>query len=86
MPDYVDDIAAMSTEKVKPNGLMTPDQVLVLLRQACNAAGSQSAWAQQHGVSDAYVSAVLAGKKLPGPRILRGIGLRKERVVLYSRQ
>ncbi len=54
-------------------------KVLRLLRAAVAEAGSQSAWARKHGVSQAYVNHVLLGRRQAGPRVLAGLGL--ERVV-----
>lgn len=51
------------------------------IRRACAAAGSQKQWAEQHGLSQAYVSDVLNARTDPGPAILKAIGLRK--VVRY---
>lgn len=44
--------------------------------------GSQSAWAKQYGLSSAYVSDVLNGRREPGSGILIALGLR--RVVTYE--
>ena len=54
---------------------MTADQVRDLLRAACDKAGSQSNWAKSAGLSPAYVSDVLAGKREPGPKVLRVLGV-----------
>lgn len=51
------------------------------LQAACAAAGSQQAFALQHGISPAYVSDVLHARRDPGDSILRALGLR--RVVKY---
>lgn len=51
------------------------------LRAACRAAGGQQVWAQQNGVSPAYVSDVLNARREPGDSILTALGLRK--VVRY---
>lgn len=48
----------------------------------CTEAGGQSAFAKKHGVSVAYVSDVLNGRKSPGPALLKAMGLRK--VVRYE--
>lgn len=45
---------------------------------------SQTAWAKKHGVSAAYVSDVLAGRREPGKLILDALGL--ERVTSYRRK
>lgn len=52
------------------------------LRKACKALGSQKAFAARHGLSDAYVSDVLKGRREPGDCILRALGLRK--VITYT--
>lgn len=71
----------MSTEQ-KPTYLK-PLDVYAMLRKECKAAGSQSKFAEKHGVSAAYVSDVLNGRQDPGPALLTALGLR--RVVLYVR-
>lgn len=60
---------------------MTEDEVRDLLRQACERAGTKTAWATKHGLSLAYVSDVLVGRRGPGDGILKGLGL--EREVIY---
>lgn len=62
---------------------MTTSDVRDLLRQACDASGSQQAWAQEHGVSPQYVGDVLMGRREPGDKILGGLQLRK--IVTYER-
>jgi DNA-binding transcriptional regulator YdaS (Cro superfamily) len=56
-------------------------EVCTRLRVACKAAGGQSAWAERHSLSPAYVSDVLNARRDPGDSILRALGLR--RVVRY---
>jgi hypothetical protein len=53
---------------------MTRLQVVEMLRRSCAKAGSQRAWARAHGVSVAYVSDVLRGRRDPGKSILTGLG------------
>jgi DNA-binding transcriptional regulator YdaS (Cro superfamily) len=62
---------------------MTLHQVLALLRRECDKAGGQAAWAKAAGVSPAYVSDVLQGRREPGEGILRPLGV--EKVVTYRR-
>ncbi len=57
------------------------DDVLSLLREQAEAQ-SLSAWARKHGISVAYLSDTLGGRRKPGPAILRGLGLQK--VVRYQ--
>lgn len=61
--------------------MMGADDVRRLLAQACEAAGSQRAWAEQNGLSSAYVNDVVTGKREPGAAILQRLGL--EKVVIY---
>jgi hypothetical protein len=51
------------------------EQVRERLREACDASGSQSRWAIQHGVSPQFVCDVLSGHREPGAAITRGLGL-----------
>lgn len=62
--------------------MMTADDVRDKLREACAELGSQKAWAKRHGVGDAYVSDILAGRREPGESVLKG--LRLKRVVSYA--
>ena len=55
---------------------MTTDDVLVLLRDECRKAGSQTTWAKAHDVSKQYVTNVLHGQNPPGDKILAALGLR----------
>jgi DNA-binding transcriptional regulator YdaS (Cro superfamily) len=65
--------ASGATEPV----LDLPD-VVRELRRRCEAAGGQSAWAAEAGVASQYVSDVVRGRREPGPRIIAGLGLRRE--------
>lgn len=58
-------------------GLRT-EEVLDRLRAACREAGSQTAWAEANGISVAYVSDVVRGRRDPGDSVLRGLGLQRE--------
>lgn len=53
------------------------DPVAELMR-AVEAAGSQRAWARQHGISLGYVNDVLLGRREPGPAILAALGIVRE--------
>jgi DNA-binding transcriptional regulator YdaS (Cro superfamily) len=56
---------------------MTINPVAILKQAAPN----QAAWARSHGISPAYVSDVINGRREPGPAILDALGI--ERVVTY---
>jgi hypothetical protein len=47
------------------------------LRKSCDLAGSQSRWAEAHGLSVGYVNDVLNARKDPGPALLQAIGWRR---------
>lgn len=51
--------------------------VVARLQRSCNAAGGQSAWATKHDISAAYVNDVLKGRRLPGDKITKALGLEK---------
>lgn len=55
-----------------------------LLREACDEAGSQKAWAESHGLSGSYVTDVLQGRRDPGQSILEALGY--ERLVGYRKK
>lgn len=48
---------------------------------AIQAAGSQRAFAQQHGISTQYVNDVLRGRREMGQKILDALGI--DRIVSY---
>lgn len=54
---------------------MTEADVRELLRKACEAAGSDRAWALEHKLSAQYVGDVKNGKRSIGPAILKALGL-----------
>ena len=54
---------------------MTLSDLYADLRNACEAAGGQSAWAKRHGISVSYVSDVLNARTDPGEKILAALGL-----------
>jgi predicted transcriptional regulator len=58
--------------------------VLAIIRRAADEAGTQVALAERLGVSQAYLSDVLNGRRDPGESILGPLGL--ERVVVYRRK
>lgn len=69
--------------RAKRSPLVTKDSFRQALSDACKAAGGQSAWAKANGVSDAYVSDVLRGRRDPGEAMTRALGF--ERVIYYRR-
>jgi transcriptional regulator with XRE-family HTH domain len=46
--------------------------------------GSQTSAAQAWGVSKQYLSDILQGRRLPGPKLLKALGVRRE--VVYTEE
>lgn len=65
---------------------MNTDHVLKELDIWVKAAGSQSAFCRTHGVDNAVLSKVLAGKLDPPPAVLRVLKLEKVVTVSYRRK
>lgn len=61
--------------------LINLDSLLSLLSAEVSSVGGQKQFANSAGVSQAYVADILAGKRSPGPKILRALGF--EKVILY---
>lgn len=53
-------------------------QMLAVLQRACEAAGSQSAWAAKAGFSPSYVSQVLSGHREISEAMANALGHFKE--------
>lgn len=63
---------------------MTPVQFILFLRKQLPRYGSQNAMARAMGISGAYLSDLLNGKREPGEKVLNALGL--ERVVRYEKR
>lgn len=62
--------------------VMIPEyRVRMILKEACEKAGSQHQWALKNKLSPAYVSEVIRGTRAPGDSILKVLNLKK--VVMY---
>lgn len=70
-----------TSKRISSNDMLTESQVIERLRTACEQAGGQKAFAQQHELTPTYVHDVLHGRRPPAYRILDALGL--ERVVIY---
>lgn len=57
---------------------MNNEEIKAKLAELVQLLGSQRAAAGQLGVSQAYLSDVLAGRRAPGPAILKALGLERE--------
>lgn len=63
---------------------MDVQAVIAVIRRTAKEAGTQTVLAERLGISSAYLSDVLNGRKDPGESILAPLGL--ERVVTYRRK
>jgi hypothetical protein len=75
-------IAPGPDEPQAPTPFFSPDGVCNLLRAKCN--GDQQAWAKANGLSPAYVSDVLNGRRDPADKILAALGLRRLSLVTFA--
>lgn len=57
--------------------------VVKMVAAACDRAGGQRVWASENGLSPAYVTDVLKGRRDPADSICRALGL--ERRVIFVR-
>jgi transcriptional regulator with XRE-family HTH domain len=63
---------------------LSQDQALASIKKKIDGEGSQLAFARKHGLSPAYISDVLTGRRDPSKAILDAVGL--ERVVTYRKK
>lgn len=63
--------------------MLMESEVRLVLKSRCDRAGSCKAWAIKHGVSQPYVCDVIYGRRYPGEKILKALGLR--RVIGYEK-
>jgi hypothetical protein len=64
---------------------MTEQDVVTLVQAEATRLGSMRALAREWGISPAYVSDLLQGRRAPGPKILGPLGLRAVRTLAYER-
>jgi hypothetical protein len=64
---------------------ITYEDVLTELDKAVAEAGSQEAFASQHGFTAAYVSMVRRKKRSPGMTILKALGIGRHIEVRYTK-
>ena len=58
------------------NGPLNNGELVAMLRDRCQH--GQASWAREHGLSEALVSLVLAGKQRPGPKIAAALGYQRK--------
>lgn len=59
--------------------MLTEAEVVEMLREAVDKAGSQTAFCRESGLSTTYVSEILAGKMQPGEKLARALGITMRR-------
>lgn len=69
---------------ISVNYFMNIETVREILKKACDAEGSQRAWATYYELSPAFVSEVINGGRKPSQNILDILGL--EKVTSYRRK
>lgn len=69
---------------VHPNDIFPLGALRALLKAMCGNAGGMRAWGRKHGVTAAYVSRVIAGKKIPGKKLLDAMGLEPSTVYVMK--
>lgn len=66
---------------------MNGDSVIKCLGSAIKAEGSLRKWAKRHGLSPAFVSDVMLGRRKPSEKILTPLGIvREDREPFYRRK
>ncbi len=60
--------------------IIDKEQLLAILKKAADEADSHTKWAEDHGMSKAYLSDVLAMNRGPGKKILDALGYVEERL------
>lgn len=63
--------------------VVTESEVISLVREAVDRAGSMRKLASEWGVSPPMISDLLGGRRGPGPKILRHLGLKRIKSVSY---
>ncbi len=66
--------------------MLTNEEAIERLHQAVEQAGSQRAFAKQHGLTAGYVNDVLNERRALANRIARTIGLRREMKTIIGYQ
>lgn len=61
---------------------ITRDEIMKIIRQRLERAGSQRALAKELGISTQYMNDILRNNREPGPLVLRALGIEKH--VVYT--
>ena len=70
--------------EVSPGDIFAIGGMRALLKASCANAGGMRAWGRLHGITAAYISRVIAGKKLPGPKLLDALNLQPSTVYVFK--
>src|SRR3990167_10145493 len=70
--------------EVCPSDIFSIGALRALLKATCANAGGMRAWGRLHGITAAYISRVIAGKGLPGPKLLDALNLEPSTVYVFK--
>jgi len=70
--------------EVSPSDIFSIGALRNLLKASCANAGGMRAWGRLHGITAAYVSRVIRGEKLPGPKLLDALNLQPSTVYVFK--
>jgi hypothetical protein len=74
-PAYID---------VSPGDIFAIGALRNLLKASCANAGGMRAWGRLHDISAPYISRVIAGKKIPGQKLLDALNLQPSTVYVFK--
>jgi hypothetical protein len=69
---------------VSPGDIFPIGALRALLKASCANAGGLRAWGRLHGITAAYISRVIRGEKLPGPKLLDALNLMPSTVYVFK--
>lgn len=79
-----DEVALGQPIEVHPNDIFSIGALRNLLKASCSNAGGMRAWGRLHGITAAYVSRVIKGDSLPGPKLLDALNLEPSTVYVFK--
>lgn len=70
--------------EVSPGDIFPIGGLRALLKANCANAGGMRAWGRLHGITAAYISRVIRGEKMPGPKLLDALNLEPSTVYVFK--
>lgn len=65
--------------------MLTPEELLTILRAECKNAGGVRRWAEKHELTRSYVYNVLCGADPIGLSICLALGYRRKKIVAFEK-